>query len=228
MKKIEVLLADDHALVRQGLRALLKNEEHIEIVSEAEDGHKALAQVEELIKLCEAPQIAIIDISMPLLNGLEVTRRLKKVSPKTKVILLSMYKTEEHAREAVKAGAWGYVLKEEAVGKLIEAIHTVMKGDYYFASPILKTIISSMYQRPESHTPGYESLTPREREILQLIAEGYTSKEMAKILFRSVETIRSHRANMMKKLDIHNVTDLVRFAIKEGIVAKEIRKAKVS
>jgi two-component system response regulator NreC len=197
---IKVLLADDHTLVRQGLRALLLQDPKIEVIAEAADGRETVELAERL-----RPDVAVIDIAMPKLFGIEVTRRIRKISPKTKVILLSMY--PEYEGEAFQVGASGYILKEETTHKLIATIHDVVEG---------KNLIS-----PEDTNKRYFSLTPREREVLQLIAEGYTNAEIAKILCRSVATIRNHRANLMKKLNLHGVAELIRFAAEEGIIRLE-------
>jgi len=212
MEKIKVLLADDHTIVRQGIKALLESEPDIEVVAEAGNGREAVRAAERFY-----PNVAVIDIAMPLLNGLEATRQILKASPKTKVVLLSMYDHEEYAREAVRAGASGYVLKEDVVEELLAAIHHVCQGEYHFAPSILKIIVSTK-SFPKKGREGYESLTMREREVLQLIAEGHTNTEIAEILCRSVHTIRNHRAKIMKKLGLHDVADLVKFALQKGII----------
>ncbi|MFQ6034185.1 MAG: response regulator [Candidatus Bipolaricaulia bacterium] len=209
-EKIEVLLADDHTLVRQGLRALLEREPGLEIVAEAGDGRRALELIEE-----NRPLVAVLDISMPQMNGLEAARRIAKTSPETRVILLSMYKSPEYVREAVRAGVRGYILKENAAEELVEAIHKVARGGYHFAPPILEEIVASARGPSRSRL---DLLTPREREVLQLIAEGHTNKEISKIIHRSPETVRSHRASIMKKLELHSIAELVRFAVAEGLV----------
>jgi len=214
MDKIAVLLADDHTLVRQGLKILLEREPGLEVVAEAGDGRRALELIDEL-----RPEVAVLDISMPQLNGLEAARRISKISPETRVVLLSMYKSREYIREAVRAGVRGYVLKEDAAEELVEAIHKVARGGYHFAPPILEEIVTSA--RSGFSDSRLERLTPREREVLQLIAEGYTNEEIAKLIYRSPETVRSHRASIMKKLNLHNVAELVRFAIAQGLVYPE-------
>jgi DNA-binding NarL/FixJ family response regulator len=212
-ERIEVLLADDHTLVRQGLRALLERETGIEVVAEAGDGHQALQLIEEL-----RPQIAVLDISMPRLNGLEAARRIAKLAPHTRTILLSMYQSKGYAEEAVRTGVWGYILKENAAAELVEAIREVARGGYHFALPVLKAIVESA-RSGLSSGGRLKLLTPREREVLQLIAEGHTNEGIAKIIYRSPETVRSHRARIMKKLGLHSVAELVRFAVTEGLIA---------
>lgn len=209
---ISVLLADDHTLVRQGLRALLEREPGIDVVAEAADGHEALELAERL-----RPQVAVIDISMPRLSGLEVARRLARLG--VRVILLSMYKSSEYARQAAKAHVYGYILKENAAYELVEAIHKVARGEYHFASAVLARLLEEVRSGggPPEETK-LELLTPREREVLQLIAEGHTNEEIARLIHRSVETIRSHRASIMRKLGLHSVAELVRFALEEGLL----------
>lgn len=224
MNRIKVLLADDHTVVRQGIRSILNSESDIEVIAEAADGREALQTVEET-----SPDVAVMDISMPKLNGLEASRRILKSSPETKVILLSMYKEDEYAKEAVKTGVHGYILKDNAVEELTEAIRKVMNDEYCFAPAILKSIISSLREgleeaQEESEEEKFEILTDREREILQLIAEGNTNEEIAQIISRSVETVRTHRANLMKKLEIHSVPDLVKFAVKKGIIMPQLKE----
>ena len=210
MERIGILLADDHTLVRQGLKLLLEQEPNLEVVAEAGDGQEAL----ELIEECR-PLVAVLDISMPKLNGLEAARRIARVSPETKVILLSMYQSPEYIREAIRAGVRGYVLKEDAATELIEAIREVARGGYHFAPPILEGIVA------HARSPGggkLDMLTPREREVLQLIVEGYTTEEIAKLIHRSPETVRSHRASIMKKLELHSIAELVHFALVSGLL----------
>jgi len=210
---ISVLLADDHTLVRQGLRALLEREPEIEVVAEAADGHQALELAERL-----RPQVAVIDISMPRLSGLEVARRLARLG--IRVILLSMYKNAEYARQAAKAHVYGYVLKEDAVGELVEAVRKAARGEYHFASAVLAQLLEEVRASSSSSPSGskLELLTPREREVLQLIAEGHTSEEIARLIHRSVETVRSHRASIMRKLGLHSVAELVQFALEVGLL----------
>lgn len=214
-ERITVLLGDDHTLVRQGLKLLLEREAELEVVAEAEDGHQALELCEEL-----RPRVAVLDIAMPRLNGLEAAHRVAVRAPETKTVLLSMYKSAEYVQEAVRAGVQGYVLKENAAEELVEAILEVAQGGYHFAPPIIKEILAAA--RRSSHLRGRsELLTSREREVLQLIAEGYTNEEIAGIIYRSPETVRSHRARIMNKLDLHSAAELVRFAIEQGLISPD-------
>jgi len=196
-----VVLGDDHTLVRQGLKALLASSLSVE--AEAEDGRSLVQQVVKL-----KPDLALVDISMPLLNGLEATRQISAKSPLTRVIVLSMFEQEEYIAGARSAGAWGYVLKEEAPEKLRKAIARVAGGEYAFPDGGDEPAADAMC----------EGLTPREREILQLIAEGKRNQEIAKILSRSVHTVRNHRARLMAKLHAHCATDLVRAAERMKLV----------
>ncbi len=214
---LRIILADDHTLVRQGIETLLKDNESLEIVGQAEDGYKALDLIEE-----HEPDIAIIDISMPRLNGLETTRKIKEKDLSTSVIFLSMYDDEGYIRRAVKTGASGYLLKEDAIEELEEAIAAVRQGYYYLSPPILTKLMDMTRRGLEAIEPDkLERLTSREREILQLIAEGNSNKEIADILSRSVETVRTHRANLMDKLDLHSAEEVRGFAVEEGIIKEE-------
>lgn len=214
---LEIVLADDHTLVRQGIETLLAGNETVEIVGQAGDGYQALELIEE-----EEPDIAILDISMPRLNGLEATRKLREQGLETKVIFLSMYDDEGYIRRAIKTGAAGYLLKEDAIDELEGAIGSVRNGYYYMSPPILTSLVEMMKRELEDIEPDVmEKLTSREREILQLVAEGNSNKEIAELLSRSVETVRTHRANMMEKLDIHSASEIREFALEEGIIKDE-------
>jgi DNA-binding NarL/FixJ family response regulator len=211
MEAIRLLLADDHRLVREGLRALLERA-GFEVVAEAGDGYQALELIEEL-----RPEVAVLDIAMPRLNGLEAAHRIARVAPETKVILLSMYKDPEYVHQALRAGARGYVLKEEALAELVEAVHRVARGGYYFAQPVLAAIVAAAQQSSPHPEGKLELLTPREREVLQLLAEGHTTPEIARIIHRSPETVRSHRLQIMRKLGLHSTAELIRFALEHGL-----------
>jgi len=216
---VRVLLADDHTLVRQGLRALLEKEEGIEVVAEAEDGHRALELVEAL-----RPEVAVLDIAMPRLNGLEVAQRIARIAPETKIVLLSMYGSTEYIHEALRAEVQGYVLKEEAVEELVAAVRRVAQGGYYFSQPILVAIVAAARAQTQSGSSqgqeGLGLLTPREREVLQLLAEGHTTEEIAGIIHRSPETVRSHRSRIMRKLGLHNMAELICFALEHGLIPR--------
>lgn len=183
------------------------------MVAEAGDGYEALQKAQET-----HPDVAILDIAMPRMNGLLAAPKLKRISPHTRLILLSMYDDASYVREALRAGVHGYVLKCEVASALISAIHRVMAGEYAFAPPVLRTIVGYAHQSMEGPGTSLDLLTDREREVLQLIAEGYSNKEIAKILGRSLETVRHQRASLMKKLDLHRTADLVRYAISCGLI----------
>ena len=205
MRPIRVVLGDDHTLVRQGIRTLLASST-IDVEAEAANGRDLVKQVQRY-----RPDVALVDISMPLLNGIEATRRITKVSPKTRVIVLSMYNTAEYITHAHRLGAWGYVPKEQAPERLLEAIREVAAGRRYFPN---KAAV-------DAAALDNERLTPREREVLQLIAEGKKSREIAQIMTRSLHTVRNHRARLMKKLGAHSAAELVKAAAELGLVHLE-------
>lgn len=213
-EKIRVILADDHTILRDGIRALLADEAGIQLVGEAEDGRAAVRMACEL-----KPDIVIMDIAMPLLNGLEATRQIKRHLPGTEVLILSMHDNEEYIRQVLAAGAMGYILKDAAARELIEAIKTVRRGEAVLSSAITRLVIED-YLRWGGVQPEDENsnLTPREREVLQLIAEGYTNKAIAGILCLSIKTIQAHRANLMGKLDLHDRGELIKYAIQKKII----------
>lgn len=215
MSKTRILLADDHTIVRQGIRALLDAQEGIEVVGEAEDGRQAVEKVKELV-----PDIVVIDITMPNLNGIEATRQIKKINDKIKVLVLTVHDNEEYVHQILQAGASGYLLKESAVSDLISAISAVKKGDIFLSPSISKVVVKDYIRHVEAESGGFDSLnilTNREREILQLIAEGRTNKEIAALLKLSVKTVDVHRSHIMEKLHIHDITGLVKYAIRKGL-----------
>ena len=213
-REIHILLADDHALVRQGLRALLEAEEKFKVVGEAGEGLEAIALVEQL-----KPDVVILDLMMPILNGLEATRQLSKQYPHTKIIILSMYDDEGFVLEALRNGASGYVLKDSTSDDLILAIYEVIAGRHYLSPPLSDRAIAAYQQFAKTGAfDKYDTLTTREREVLQLTVEGKTNSEIANKLGISVRTAETHRSNLMNKLDIHLQADLIRYAIKRGII----------
>ena len=211
---VRVLLVDDHTIVRQGLRRILE-EKGIEVVGEAEDGRKGLEMVREL-----EPDVVVMDISMPKLGGIEATRRVRKEVPGTKVIILTIHFDENYIFKTLDAGANAYLVKETASEDLFDAIEAVMAGESYFSPRIPPKVIKSYKKMVKSgkKVDDFSRLTNREREILQLIAEGYTSKQIGEMLFISDKTVENHRANIMGKLDIHDTAGLVRYAIRIGLV----------
>ncbi len=216
MTPIRILLADDHTLVRAGIRALLEQLDDLEVVAEAADGREALELTEVYL-----PDVALLDIAMPEMNGLEVARRLQKKRPEVRVLLLSMYSNEEYVSEALACGAAGYVLKDASVAELDLAVHAVARGESYLSPAVAKQIVSGQVQPGGDAPSGLQRLTPRQREVLQLIAEGNSTKQMARKLGVSVKTVETHRAQLMDRLDIHDVAGLVRYAIRTGLVAPE-------
>ena len=204
-----VLLADDHQLVRQGLRALLEAAGHT-VVGEAADGREALALVREL-----SPAVLVLDISMPLLNGLEVAREIARSAPRVRVVLLTMHDDCRYVADALEAGVRGYVLKYQAADDLVDAIREVMRGGTYMSPSIMTAVVDACLDRRNATR---DPLTTREREVLQLVAEGKTTKLIARILGVSYKTAETHRSHIMRKLDIHETAGLVRYAIRRGML----------
>ena len=218
MSKIKVLLAEDHTIVRKGLRSLLDAEADIEVVGEASDGREALEKVAQLL-----PDVVLMDITMPLLNGLEATHQIKKLFPKVKVLGLTMYTNEEYVFQLLQAGASGYLVKQSAPMELISAIQAVYRGDSFLSPSVSKTIIDEFLRQGPglAQDDPFDKLTSREREVLQLVAEGYSNREIAAKLTISIKTVGVHRINLMEKLDIHNTPELVKYAIRKGIISLE-------
>jgi len=224
MSPIRVMLADDHKLVRGGLSALLKGIGGVEVVAEANDGREA-------IQLCEShqPDIILMDIAMTGMNGLEATSRISKEFPQVRVIILSMHTSEEYVLKALRAGAAGYLLKDAGISELELAITAVAQGETYLSPPVSKHVITDYVRRVGLEQdsdemvdrPAIQRLTFRQREILQLIAEGNSTQEIANLLSISVKTVETHRMQLMERLDIHDVVGLVRFAIRVGLVSIE-------
>lgn len=216
MKSVRVLLVDDHVLVRAGIRTLLEKLPLVQVVGEAGDGHEAL----KVLKL-HSPNIVLMDIAMSGLNGLEAAARILKEAPQTKVIILSMHATEEYVLQALRAGASGYMLKDAAIVELELAIQAVSRGETYLSPSISKRVVESYLERSTPDESPLAQLTSRQREILQLIAEGKTTKEIAFLLNVSAKTVETHRAQLMDRLDIHDIPGLVRFAMRVGLLASD-------
>ncbi|MBK5106505.1 MAG: response regulator transcription factor [Anaerolineales bacterium] len=214
MSVIRVLLADDHRILREGIRALIEDQDDMQVVGEAEDGLAAVKKVAQL-----QPDVVVMDIAMPLLNGLEATRQIHRDYPRVRVLILTMHENEEYIRQVLAAGALGYILKDAAARDLLGAIRSVYQGEAVLSPAITRLVIEDYLRwgdiRPEDTTDG---LTAREREVLQLIAEGYTNKEIAGILSLSVKTVQSHRTNLMNKLDLHDRGELIKYAIQKKII----------
>ncbi len=214
---VSILLADDHQVVRLGLRALLEAEADFKIAGEAADGLEAKAMVERL-----QPDLLVLDLMMPGLNGMEVTRQARQLSPRTKIVILSMQANEAYVLEALRHGASGYVLKQSNMAELVQAIRQVLEGRDYLSPEFTQRAIEAYKQKAEAatHDP-YDTLTTREREVLQLAAEGRTSPEIAEKLFLSPRTVEMHRSNLMRKLGLANQTELVRYALWRGLLPPE-------
>ena len=214
MSKIRVLLADDHAILRSGIRALLEDEPDLEVVGEAEDGHEVIRMAAEL-----EPDIVLIDIAMPRLNGLEATRRIMQANPQAKILILSMHENEEYVRQVFASGAMGYILKDAAVRELLGAIRAIYRGEVVLSPAITRLVVEDYLRWGDLQMNHMDSgLSPREREVLQLIAEGYTNSEIAGILSISIKTVQSHRGNLMRKLDLHDRGELIKYAIQKKII----------
>jgi DNA-binding NarL/FixJ family response regulator len=211
-----VLLADDHTLVRAGIRALLESAGDVEIVAECGDGREALEKI-----IQHRPDVALIDIGMPGLNGVEVARRTGQESPRTRVVILSMYADATYVRQALKAGVSAYLLKGAAVAELPLALASVMRGETYLTPRVSQTVVRDLLGSEGPEPSPLESLTQRQREILQLIAEGKPTKEIAHALDVSVKTVETHRQRLMDRLGIHDVAGLIRFALRTGLVTDE-------
>jgi two-component system, NarL family, response regulator NreC len=208
-RSIKILLADDHTIVRQGLKLIISAQEDLEVVGEAGNGREAVDMTEKL-----HPDMVLMDVAMPELNGIEATRRLIKADARVKVLVLSMHKEAVYVREILKAGARGYILKDAIDTELLNAIRSVAKGDGYISPAVSGALLNDF--RKDVTNP-VELLSGREREVLQLIAEGKTNKEIATKLNLSVYTVDSHRGKIMEKLNLHSTGELVRFAIKNGL-----------
>ena len=215
MTTIRILLADDHSLLRAGIRALLEALSDVEVVAEAADGTEALGLI-----ATHAPDIAMLDIAMPKLGGLEVAAQVARDFPRTRVMILSMHVDEEYIRRAIRSGATGYLLKDSATSELEAAVRSVASGGTYL-SPAVSTHLVNGYQRHErgeSTALAADPLTPRQREVLRMIAEGLTTKAIARVLGISVKTVEAHRTQLMERLNIHEIARLVRYAIRAGLV----------
>jgi len=218
MGKIKVLLAEDHTIVRHGLRALLEGEGGIEVIGDAEDGREAVRKVEQL-----RPDVVVMDISMPGLTGLEATRQIKKRFPETRVVVLSMHTAEEYVAKLLRSGASGYVVKHAAPAELALAIQSADRGELFLSPSVARHVVKRFVEEAEAgmHKDRYDKLTEREREVLQLIAEGHPNREIARLLHISTKTVESHKAHLMDKLDIHSTAELTRYAIHKGVITLE-------
>ena len=215
--RVRIVLADDHTILREGLRALLSADPKFEIVAEAEDGRQAVRCVEKL-----GPDLLLMDLSMPRMSGIDAISEIKKRYPETKIIALTVHKTEEYLLTTLQAGVDGYVLKDATHDELVMAIHNVMAGKPYLSPGISEKIIEGYLEGKEGSLSlsSWQKLSQREREVLKLIAEGYKNKEIAEELCISLKTVEKHRANLMKKLDLHNAAGLTVYAVEKGLVSR--------
>jgi len=212
-EKIKALLCDDHTLFREGIKAIIKDEPLIEIVGEAEDGRQGVEKARQLY-----PDVVLMDIAMPDLSGFDATRRILQANPRIKVIILTMYEEEEVINRCLGAGASGYVLKDAPRAHLIHAIDVVNKGGQYMSSRALKKVVKQYVKGAKSTATGYERLSDREREVLKLLADGLALKEIAAHLVLSVKTVDAHKTNLMRKLDLHDRSQLIKYAIQRKLI----------
>jgi two-component system response regulator NreC len=216
MKPVRVLLADDHTLIRAGLRMVVAAQPDFTVVGEANDGREAVALAEQL-----KPEVVVMDIGMPSLNGIEACRQVHELLPQTQIVMLSMHSDEGYVLRALRAGAKAYLLKDSAEADLPNAIRAVVAGKSFF-SPAVGKVLLEDYMRKLERTGGEDSfdlLSPREREVMQLVAEGKSSKEIANLLSLSVYTVETHRAKVMQKLNLHNIPELILYAVRKGLIA---------
>ena len=211
--KIKILLADDHRIVREGIRALLEKSDLLEVIAEAENGREAVQLAKEL-----CPDVILMDIAMPLLNGLEATHQIKRDCPEIKVLALSVHDDEEYIRQMLASGAMGYITKYAATDELVQAVVTVYQGEMVLSPAITRLVVEDYLRWADIQQDSPDKLTPREREVLQLIAEGHKNKEISDILKISIKTVKAHRNNLMQKLDLHTQGDLIRYAIQKKII----------
>ena len=212
---IQILLADDHTILRAGLKMMLNAQPDMEVVGEAHDGHQAIAEA-----LRVQPDIVLMDITMPDMNGIEATRHIKKVLPEVKVLVLTMHENDEYIFQALRAGASGYILKEAADTELITAIRIIQSGQFYLSPTAQSVMVGDYLQRVRTgeEKDSYSSLTEREREILKLVAEGYTNNQIAERLVISPKTVDTHRTHVMDKLNLHSRAELVKYAMRRGLL----------
>jgi DNA-binding NarL/FixJ family response regulator len=216
-KPYRVVIAEDHTILREGLRSLLSSDSNLEVAGEAEDGREAVRRVDEL-----SPDLILMDLSMPRMNGLDAIREIRGRNPGTKILVLTVHKTEEYVLETLRAGADGYVLKDASHPELVTAIMSVLEGKRYLSPGISEKVIEGYLEGRKAlkTVSSWESLTNREREVLKLIAEGYKNREVAEELCISLKTVEKHRANLMRKLDLHNTAAITALAIEKGLVQR--------
>jgi DNA-binding NarL/FixJ family response regulator len=217
-QKVRIVIAEDHTILREGLKSLLSSNPDFEIIGEAEDGREAIRCVEKF-----KPDLILMDLSMPRINGLDAIKEIKKRFSETKILVLTVHKTEEYILASLKSGADGYILKDSTHAELVLAVKNVLSGKHYISPGISEKVIEGYLEGKKTlkRKSSWETLTQREREILKLIAEGYKNKEIGDYLCISPKTVEKHRANLMEKLDLHNVQALTTFAIEKGLVSRE-------
>ena len=217
-QKVRIVIAEDHTILREGLRSLLSSDPNLEVVGEAEDGREAIQCVEKF-----KPNLILTDLSMPRMNGMEAIKEIKRQSPETKILVLTVHKAEEYILSTFQAGADGYLLKDSTHAELVMAVKKVLSGKHYISPEISEKVIEGYLEGKKTlkSRTSWETLTQREREILKLIAEGYKNKEIANYLCISTKTVEKHRANLMEKLDLHNAQALTAFAIEKKLVSRE-------
>lgn len=218
MAKIRIMLADDHTLFRQGIRTLISAEPDMEVVGEAPNGGDAVDKANEV-----RPDVVLMDIGMPVLNGLDATQQIRRTYPTTKVLILTQHDNDEYVYRILQAGAAGYVLKRSAGAELVSAIRNVNRGDAFLYPSMSKGLLSDYLKRAEAgqEKASYDGLTERERQILKMIADGCTNQQIAHLLCLSVKTVQAHRGHLMEKLNMHDRTELVKYAIRKGIIRVE-------
>jgi len=211
--KIRIILADDHRIVREGIRSLLEKSDDLEVIAEAENGREAVQMAKEL-----NPDVILMDIAMPQLNGLEATLQIKRDCPAVKVLALTIHEDEEYIRQMLASGAMGYITKYAATEELVQAVQTVHQGEMVLSPAITRLVVEDYLRWADVQQDNPDKLTPREREVLQLIAEGHKNKEISDILKISIKTVKAHRNNLMQKLDLHSQGELIRYAIQKKII----------
>ncbi len=210
---VKILLAEDHTMVRAGIRLVISELDGFEVIGEADDGQQALDMALKL-----KPDIVVMDIAMPRLNGLDAAERILRDCPGVKIAILSMYSTEQYVKRALQVGVSAYLLKKSAVAELELAFKAMLRGERYLSPPVADMVVNELLSPKPESTSSVESLTTREREIMQMIAEGYANQDIADHLSLSVHTVRTHRGNLMQKLNLHNQADIVRYAIQTGLI----------
>lgn len=214
IKRTRILICDDHTLFVEGIKAMLRNESSLEIVGEARDGRQAVELVKEL-----KPDLLLMDVSMPDMNGFDATQRVHELDPNIKVLILTMHDEEELVARCLEAGAAGYIIKDAPASQLLYAIEMVQKGERYLSPVVLKQVVAGYVKNSNVPQTSYDRLSPREREVLKLLAEGLSVKEIATRLNLSVKTVDVHKTNLMKKIDVHDRTELIKYAIRQKLIA---------